>query len=206
MAENYNLFEDEKLTGMAQAGDSAAEETLIDRYKELVKSRAHLYFIAGADSEDVIQEGMIGLFKAVRGYNSGREASFRTFAGMCINRQIITAIKTASRLKHEPLNNSISLSRPISIRDDDGSGKEETIENTLVARQSNPEEMILAQDTIDEILAGVSNILSKFELEVWQLYIAGKNYTAIAAETGKSPKSIDNALQRIKRKIAAEYY
>ena len=206
MAENYNLFEDEKLAGMAQAGDSAAEETLIDRYKELVKSRAHLYFIAGADSEDVIQEGMIGLFKAVRGYNSGREASFRTFAGMCINRQIITAIKTASRLKHEPLNNSISLSRPISIRDDDGSGKEETIENTLVARQSNPEEMILAQDTIDEILAGVSNILSKFELEVWQLYISGKNYTAIAAETGKSPKSIDNALQRIKRKIAAEYY
>lgn len=204
MAENYNLFEDEKLAGMAQAGDSAAEETLIDRYKELVKSRAHLYFIAGADSEDVIQEGMIGLFKAVRGYNSGREASFRTFAGMCINRQIITAIKTASRLKHEPLNNSISLSRP--IRDDDGSGKEETIENTLVARQSNPEEMILAQDTIDEILAGVSNILSKFELEVWQLYISGKNYTAIAAETGKSPKSIDNALQRIKRKIAAEYY
>ena len=204
MAENYTLFEDEKLAGMAQAGDSAAEETLIDLYKELVKSRAHLYFIAGADSEDVIQEGMIGLFKAVRGYNSGREASFRTFAGMCINRQIITAIKTASRLKHEPLNNSISLSRP--IRDDDGSGKEETIENTLVARQSNPEEMILAQDTIDEILAGVSNILSKFELEVWQLYIAGKNYTAIAAETGKSPKSIDNALQRIKRKIAAEYY
>lgn len=204
MAENYNLFEDEKLAGMAQAGDSAAEETLIDRYKELVKSRAHLYFIAGADSEDVIQEGMIGLFKAVRGYNSGREASFRTFAGMCINRQIITAIKTASRLKHEPLNNSISLSRP--IRDGDGSGKEETIENTLVARQSNPEEMILAQDTIDEILAGVSNILSKFELEVWQLYISGKNYTAIAAETGKSPKSIDNALQRIKRKIAAEYY
>ena len=204
MAENYNLFEDEKLAGMAQAGDSAAEETLIDRYKELVKSRAHLYFIAGADSEDVIQEGMIGLFKAVRGYNSGREASFRTFAGMCINRQIITAIKTASRLKHEPLNNSISLSRP--IRDDDGSGKEETIENTLVARQSNPEEMILAQDTIDEILAGVSNILSKFEFEVWQLYISGKNYTAIAAETSKSPKSIDNALQRIKRKIAAEYY
>ena len=204
MAENYNLFDDEKLAGMAQAGDSAAEETLIDRYKELVKSRAHLYFIAGADSEDVIQEGMTGLFKAVRGYSSGHDTAFRTFAVMCINRQIITAIKTASRLKHEPLNNSISLSRP--IRDCDGSGKEETIENTLVARQSNPEEMILAQDTIDEILAGVSNILSKFELEVWQLYISGKNYTAIAAETGKSPKSIDNAIQRIKRKIAAEYY
>ncbi len=204
MNENYNLLSDEKLSKLAQAGDDAAEETLINRYKELVKSRARLYFIAGADAEDVIQEGMIGLFKAVRDYCDNREASFRTFAAMCINRQIITAIKTASRLKHEPLNNSISLSR--SIADDNDDRRENTIENTLISFQSNPEDMILAQDTADEIIGGISRILSKFELKVWQLYLSGQNYTAIAEKIGKSPKSIDNALQRIKRKIAAEYY
>ena len=202
MTENYNLFNDEKLAELAQAGDETAEEVLINRYKELVKSRAHMYFIAGADAEDVIQEGMIGLFKAVRDYCSDRDTLFRTFAAVCINRQIITAIKTAKRMKHGPLNNSISLNRPL----EESGGEKDVIENILAAPVSNPEEMILIQDTIDEITSAMSQILSKFELQVWQLYISGQNYTDIAEKTGKSPKSIDNALQRIKRKIAAEYY
>ncbi len=202
MTENYNLFNDEKLAELAQAGDETAEEGLINRYKELVKSRARMYFIAGADAEDVIQEGMIGLFKAVRDYCSDRDTLFRTFAAVCINRQIITAIKTAKRMKHGPLNNSISLNRPL----EESGGEKDVIENILAAPVSNPEEMILIQDTIDEITSAMSQILSKFELQVWQLYISGQNYTDIAEKTGKSPKSIDNALQRIKRKIAAEYY
>ncbi len=202
MTENYNLFNDEKLAELAQAGDETAEEVLINRYKELVKSRARMYFIAGADAEDVIQEGMIGLFKAVRDYCSDRDTLFRTFAAVCINRQIITAIKTAKRMKHGPLNNSISLNRPL----EESGGEKDVIENILAAPVSNPEEMILIQDTIDEITSAMSQILSKFELQVWQLYISGQNYTDIAEKTGKSPKSIDNALQRIKRKIAAEYY
>ena len=202
MTENYNLFNDEKLAELAQAGDETAEEVLINRYKELVKSRARMYFIAGADAEDVIQEGMIGLFKAVRDYCSDRDTLFRTFAAVCINRQIITAIKTAKRMKHGPLNNSISLNRPL----EESGGEKDVIENILAAPVSNPEEMILIQDTIDEITSAMSQILSKFELQVWQLYISGQNYTDIAEKTGKSPKSINNALQRIKRKIAAEYY
>lgn len=202
MTENYSLFNDEKLAELAQAGDETAEEVLINRYKELVKSRARMYFIAGADAEDVIQEGMIGLFKAVRDYCSDRDTLFRTFAAVCINRQIITAIKTAKRMKHGPLNNSISLNRPL----EESGGEKDVIENILAAPVSNPEEMILIQDTIDEITSAMSQILSKFELQVWQLYISGQNYTDIAEKTGKSPKSIDNALQRIKRKIAAEYY
>ena len=202
MTENYNLFNDEKLAELAQAGDETAEEVLINRYKELVKSRARMYFIAGADAEDVIQEGMIGLFKAVRDYCSDRDTLFRTFAAVCINRQIITAIKTAKRMKHGPLNNSISLNRPL----EESGGEKDVIENILAAPVSNPEEMILIQDTIDELASAMSQILSKFEVQVWQLYISGQNYTDIAEKTGKSPKSIDNALQRIKRKIAAEYY
>ena len=206
MAENYKLYSDEKLVECAQAGDDYAEETLIKRYKDLVRQRAHLYFIVGADSEDVIQEGMIGLFKAVRDYRNDREAAFRTFATLCINRQIITAIKRAKRLKHTTLNESISLSAPIGGEGVDGGEEINTMENTLIAQKSNPEELILVQDMIDEITKGVPRILSELELEVWELYLDGKNYTEIAAEMGRPPKSIDNAIQRIKRKIAAEYY
>ena len=157
MTENYNLFNDEKLAELAQAGDETAEEVLINRYKELVKSRARMYFIAGADAEDVIQEGMIGLFKAVRDYCSDRDTLFRTFAAVCINRQIITAIKTAKRMKHGPLNNSISLNRPL----EESGGEKDVIENILAAPVSNPEEMILIQDTIDEITSAMSQILSE---------------------------------------------
>ena len=201
MATDYGLLSDEALVTLAQSGDVSAEEEIINRYKGLVRSRAHLYFIVGADTEDVIQEGMIGMFKAIRSYRSEKEASFKTFAGLCINRQIITAIKAASRQKHGPLNNSISLSVPV----DDSEGSE-TIENILIASESNPEELVLVQDIIDSIAETLPKILSKFEQQVWSAYLAGKNYHKIAEELGKTPKSIDNAIQRIKRKIAREYY
>ena len=193
----YTDMTDEQLVEIAQAGDHTAEEVLINRYKEVVRSRAHLYFIVGADSEDVMQEGMIGIFKAVHSYKPDRDASFKTFAGLCINRQIITAIKAASRLKHGPLNDSVSLSRPA-----DETGYGESIESALVtSSEENPEELMLIRDMIDSILIEAPKLLSKFELEVWNKYLGGSNYQKIAEDMGKTPKSIDNALQRIKGKI-----
>lgn len=196
MFRKFDNISDEDLAILAQGGDHAAEEALINRYRDFVRSRAHLYFIAGADSEDVMQEGMIGLFKAVKGYRGGNNASFKTFASLCVNRQIITAIKTASRIKHFPLNSSISLDVPAGEREDG-----ETIENILVSQSDSPEELMLVRDIIERIIINTPQFLSKFEQKVWSAYLSGKNYNIIADELGKSPKSIDNAIQRIKRKV-----
>ena len=137
MSKNYRLMTDEVLAGLAQAGDREAEDILIRRYVEMIRGKAHLYFIVGADSEDVIQEGMIGLFKAIHDYSGNREATFKTFAELCINRQILTAVKTASRLKHQPLNDSVSLSTPV---DETGGG---TLEESLGGDMaSNPEAVL----------------------------------------------------------------
>lgn len=197
----YDRLHDEELAALAQSGEAAAEELLLERYKPIVKSRAHLYFIVGADAEDVIQEGMIGIFKAIRSYREDRDASFRTFAGVCINRQIITAIKAASRKKHQPLNSSVSFSAPA-----ESPGGSETIENLLAASLSNPEELLLMQDRMEQLLGSIPELLSGFEKEVWDLYLGGWNYNRIAEKIARTPKSVDNAIQRIKRKIAAEYY
>lgn len=199
MTKDYLICNDEELVVMAHQGDDMAQEYLINRYKSLVKSKAHLYFIVGADREDVVQEGMIGLFKAIRDFNSERHASFKTFAALCINRQILTAIKAASRLRHSPLNNSISLNAMI------GEQKEgsEMLESLVASADNNPEELMLIRDTIDDIIINIPKYLSKFEQQVWREYLAGKDYNMIAEEMGKMPKSIDNALQRIKKKITA---
>ena len=197
----YDRLRDEALAALAQSGDPAAEEVLLERYKPIVKNRAHLYFIVGADAEDVIQEGMIGIFKAIQSYRVDRDASFRTFACMCINRQIITAIKAASRKKHQPLNSSVSLSAPAELF-----GESETIENLLAASLSDPEELLLMQDRMEQLLGNIPKLLSGFEKEVWDLYLDGWNYNRIAEKTARTPKSIDNAIQRIQRKIAVEYY
>ncbi|MCI7301997.1 RNA polymerase sporulation sigma factor SigH [Ihubacter massiliensis] len=199
MDKRYDELTDEQLVEEAQAESLEAEEYLIRKYKEVVRSRAKLYFIMGADGEDVVQEGMIGLFKAIKSYDCAKDASFHTFAELCINRQIITAIKTASRLKHSPLNTSISLNKPVSEEETDG-----TLEETLCSdSNSDPEAQLLLKDVVKSIIGNEGNIFSKFEMQVWNEYLTGKNYRQIAEGLGKSPKAVDNAIQRTKKKILA---
>lgn len=187
---------DEVLAGLAQAGDREAEDILIRRYVEMIRGKAHLYFIVGADSEDVIQEGMIGLFKAIHDYYGNREATFKTFAELCINRQILTAVKTASRRKHQPLNDSVSLSTPV---DETGGG---TLEESLGGDMASNPEAVFMENTLSSLLTDEnSTLFSSMERKVLKEYLAGKKYPEIAKLLGKSYKTIDNAMQRIRKKI-----
>ena len=196
MSKNYKLMTDEVLAGLAQAGDREAEDILIRRYVEMIRGKAHLYFIVGADSEDVIQEGMIGLFKAIHDYSGNREATFKTFAELCINRQILTAVKTASRLKHQPLNDSVSLSTPV---DETGGG---TLEESLGGDMASNPEAVFMENTLSLLLTDEnSTLFSSMERRVLKEYLAGKKYPEIAKLLGKSYKTIDNAMQRIRKKI-----
>ncbi|MDD2218331.1 MAG: RNA polymerase sporulation sigma factor SigH [Eubacteriales bacterium] len=195
----YETMPDEELVEKAQGGDINAQEAIISRYRHMVKSKARMFFIVGADSEDVVQEGMIGIFKAVRDYRPDKNASFKTFAELCISRQIITAVQGATRKKHSPLNQSVSLSSPTHERNN-----KETLEMTVTAPQAeNPEEVTIMRESIGNIFINASTIFSEFEKEVWRMHLQGKNYLKIAKEMGKSSKSIDNALQRISKKITS---
>lgn len=188
---------DEQLAALAQAGDLQAEEYLIRKYKEMVRLKSQFYYIIGADGDDVVQEGMIGLFKAIQSFEEEREASFKTFAELCVNRQIITAIKSANRQKHSPLNESVSLSDPASQEE-----HSLTLEDILRASHDmEPEEELLYKDLLEGINSNQQKIFSDLEMQIWNRYLAGKNYREIAVELGKSPKSVDNAIQRTKRKI-----
>ena len=197
METKYAEYAEEELVKFAQGGDDDAEEFLIRKYKDVVRGKAHLYFMVGADSEDIMQEGMIGIFKAIKGYNDTKSASFRTFAEICINRQIITAIKRATRLKHSPLNTSVSLNRPISETD-----PLKTLEETLSSNSNtDPEALLLLKEELDYIEGNGAEIFSDLELRVWNEFLQGKTYLEIAQITGKAPKAIDNAIQRTKRKM-----
>ncbi|MBO5666624.1 MAG: RNA polymerase sporulation sigma factor SigH [Firmicutes bacterium] len=197
MSDKYKAFTDDELVNMARSGDADAEEYLIQKYKDTAKSRARLYFMVGGDKEDIVQEGMIGIFKAIRSYDPEKEASFRTFAELCISRQIITAIKQAGRLKHSPLNTSVSLWKPVS-EEDNGN----TLADILSSdSNSDPETVLLLTEIIDYVTKEDSKVFSELEMKVWMEYIQGKSCTQIAAEMGRTPKSVDNAIQRTKRKI-----
>lgn len=199
MESKYEQMTDEYLAQLAQEGSIDAEEFLIRKYKDLVRGRARLYFIMGADGDDVVQEGMIGIFKAIRSYDKTRDASFHTFAGLCIDHQITTAIKTASRLKHSPLNTSISLNKPVS---DDDLG-ETLLETLSTGSNSDPEALLVLKDIVENILSNDNRIFSDFEMKVWNEYLQGKGYRQIADEMGKPTKAVDNAMQRTKKKIFA---
>lgn len=193
----YSNFTDEELVTLAKQGDENAEEQLIRKYKDVVRLKAHHYFIMGADTEDVIQEGMIGVFKAIKSFDARKDTSFETFVELCIIRQIITAIKRANRLKHSPLNTSVSLSRPVGENQ-----KLQTIFETLRSGSDDePENLIILKEIVNTINTDGQKTFSKFELQVWNEYIKGKNYLKIAAELNKTPKAIDNAIQRIKKKV-----
>ncbi len=196
----YEEMADEQVVELSAEGDKAATEYLFEKYKNIVKAKAKMYFLAGADKEDLIQEGMIGLFKAIRDFDMTHQASFRGFAELCVKRQMITAVKTAARLKHGPLNTYVSLNTP--VYEDE---TERTLVDMLAERDAiDPEEMILRQETTEALEAEIAEKLSALEQTVLTLYLGGMNYQEIAAEMGRAPKSIDNALQRIKRKLTAE--
>ena len=190
---------DELLVKKAQQGDSEAEEYIIRKYKEMVRSKARRYFIVGADNEDTVQEGMIGIFKAIRGYDGSKNASFHTFAELCINRQIITAIKTAQRQKHSPLNNSVSFNGPV-----DSEKGAATLEEILEADGcSDPEMLYILKEDMNFLEKKVS--FSDMEMKVYSEYRKGRNYNEIAQMIGKTPKSVDNTIQRTKKKLY-EYF
>ncbi len=194
---SYSSMEDEEIVEEAKTNNNLALEFLIHKYKGFVKSKARSYYLIGADKEDIIQEGMIGLYKAIRDYDKDKLASFRGFAEICITRQIITAIKTATRQKHIPLNSYISLNKPIYYE-----GTERTLlDNVSYVKVLDPEELMISREELDIIEKKMGDILSELELEVLMSYVEGLSYQEIAEEMDRQVKSIDNALQRVKRKL-----
>ena len=193
--DKLNVLTDESLVKMAQEGSLTAEEYLIDKYKELVKKRAHLYFIVGGDRDDVIQEGMIGIFKAIKSFDEERDASFRTYVETCIKGQIFNAIKGANRLKHQPLNESISI-------DEEGTDRLDQI--IIQGADADPEERLILKELL-ELIMGDKKGFSKMESEVLDLMIEGHDINEISKLLDKPYKSIDNTMQRIKRKLSEHY-
>jgi len=193
----FQLMLDEEIVEDAKKGDEEALEYLIYKYKNFVKAKARSYFLIGADHEDIVQEGMIGLYKAIRDYRQDKLSSFRAFAELCITRQIITAIKTATRQKHIPLNSYISLNKPIYDEEPD-----RTLMDVISgARVSDPEELIISREEFMNIENKINELLSDLEQEVLISYLQGKSYQEIAIDLDRHVKSIDNALQRVKRKL-----
>lgn len=195
---NLESLEDDRLAELARAGNESALDVLLKRYRRFARAKTRGYFLVGADADDVYQEGMIGLFKAIRDYRSDRQASFHSFAELCITRQIITAIKTATRQKHRPLNGYISFSTP---RGDDGA--DATSEELFVGGDEtlDPEHQVLTREGVSRLQGSLRAILSGFELDVLRLYVEGISYVDIADRLDRHAKSIDNAIQRIKRKL-----
>ena len=197
MQKYLSTLNDEQLVLLSIEGNSEAEETILQRYKNFVKSKARAYYLIGAENDDVVQEGMIGLYKAVRDFNPDKNITFKTFADVCITRQILTAIRTANRNKHNPLNASISMNAPV-FNEDSGTTVMNLIQHGPV---SNPEEIYIFDETLKEIKFEISKKLSGFENRVLEFYLDGLSYVEISETMNKSIKSIDNALQRIKRKL-----
>jgi RNA polymerase sporulation-specific sigma factor len=196
---DYKVMTDEELISNARIGGYEALEYLITKYKNFVRAKARSYFLIGADHEDIVQEGMIGLYKAIRDFRGDKLASFKAFAELCITRQIITAIKTATRQKHIPLNSYVSLDKP--IYDDDTDRTLYDTLDTLTGLRSNPEEIYINQEEYSDIEDKIARVLSDLERKVLMLYLDGRSYQEIAVDLNRHVKSIDNALQRVKRKL-----
>lgn len=193
----FEALQDEEVVEIARAGSVLAQEYLINKFRSFVRAKARSYFLIGADREDIIQEGMIGLYKAIRDFRSDKLASFKAFAELCITRQIITAIKTATRQKHIPLNSYVSLNRPIYDEDSD-----RTLLDVMPGNQVlDPEELVINTEEIGSMETKITEILSDLEWQVLNSYLDGKSYLEIAQDLDRHVKSIDNALQRVKRKL-----
>ena len=188
--DNYEQFTDEELIERLRDGEQELEDYLMEKYKGMVLKKAHAMFIVGGEREDLIQEGMIGLFRALRDYQPGKSATFATFANLCVERQIYKAIEMSGRLKNKPLNSYISLSE-----------EESPILDSLAFEQQDPEAIVIDKENVNVMQEKIRQHLSRFETRVLDAYLEGMTYTQIAEAMGKSPKSIDNALQRIRGKI-----
>jgi len=188
---------DEELIALSRQGDRTAEDLLYEKYKQFIRARARSYYLVGADREDIIQEGMIGLYKAIRDYNPEKNDSFGSFAELCVTRQFISAIAAATRQKHIPLNSYVSLNRPMSP-----DGSERTLIDVLsAARVSDPEETLIRQETTKSMEETLFASLSRLERAALAMYLEGRSYVEIAQGLGRSVKAIDNALQRVRRKL-----
>ncbi|MBW4084679.1 RNA polymerase sporulation sigma factor SigH [Paenibacillus sp. S150] len=197
MLSEYDFISDEEIVEIFRGGDSGALEHLINKYRNFVRAKARSYFLIGADREDIVQEGMIGLYKAIRDFKGDKLSSFKAFAELCITRQIITAIKTATRQKHIPLNSYVSLDKPIYDEDSD-----RTLMDVICGTQvQDPEELIINQEEFIGLEDKMAEILSDLERKVLMLYLDGRSYQEIAEDLKRHVKSIDNALQRVKRKL-----
>lgn len=195
--DGFDSMLDEEIVLNAREGNAVMLEYIINKYKNFVRAKARSYFLIGADKEDIVQEGMIGLYKAIRDFRNDKLSSFRAFAELCITRQIITAIKTATRQKHIPLNSYVSLNKPIYDEESD-----RTLLDILTATKiTDPEELIISREELVSIESKIGEILSDLELEVLMSYLQGKSYQEIAVDLDRHVKSIDNALQRVKRKL-----
>ncbi len=191
-------LEDIELAARAQDGDRLALETLIDRYRRFARAKSRGYFLVGGDADDIEQEALIGLYKAARDFRPEHQASFRAFAELCITRQIITAIKTATRQKHQPLNQYVSIS---GVRGSDDPG-ERSVEDLLTLHHgADPADRVVSGERMASLRASMAELLSGLEVDVLKLYVEGKSYQEIGEQLGRHVKSIDNALQRIKRKL-----
>ena len=195
--ENLHLLADEGLCRLAASGDRLAEEVLVTRYNRVVRTCARPYFLAGGDSEDLTQEGMVGLLHAIREYDAGKSASFRTFAETCIRNRLYSVLRAAARDKHQPLNQSVSLDTPFFDSNSYTSG-------TSHLAQRNPEEFLIDREHTAALLTGVRKQLSEFEAKILGYYLDGLSCREIAETVGKPPKSVDNAVQRIRRKVAQQ--
>ena len=193
--ENYQNLRDEELIEKLRLGDEKIMDFILDKYKPLVRKKANAMYLIGGDTDDLIQEGMIGLFKAIRDYNKEKESSFYHFAELCIGRQIYTVVEASNRKKHAPLNSYVSL---YSGTNEDGVVLADSL---TTGAMENPEQMMIDQENLVLFMEHLKERLSKMEGQVLDLYLAGLNYQQIAEEMGKSPKAIDNALQRIKAKV-----
>ncbi len=189
MAKDYDTCTDEELIERLRAGEREITDYLIDKYKSLVRTKARALYLAGGDHEDLIQEGMLGLFKAVRDYRPEKEAAFATFAGLCIDRQMYSAVASSQRQKHQPLNSFVSLSEPVSEQE------------LRLVDEETPEEIMISRENLQGMHERIKERLSRFEYQVLELYLKGYDYTQIAEKLGKQPKAIDNALQRIRNKV-----
>ena len=190
---------DDELLARIRAHDGEAEQLLYERYKQLVRSRAHSYFLIGADHEDLVQEGMIGLYKAVLEYDKSKSASFKSFAEICITRQILSAIKNATRKKHTPLNHYVSLNRS-PVKEDGELTLLDTVRSLSVA---DPEDVVIGRENFEQMVTYLETVLSPMERKVLSLYLDGFSYPQIAARIEKPLKSVDNAMQRVKHKLEA---
>ncbi len=193
----YEDMPDEAVAELARGYDGDALEYLLNKYKNFVRAKARSYFLIGADREDIVQEGMIGLYKAIRDFKQSRLTTFRAFAELCITRQIITAIKTATRQKHKPLNSYVSLNKPMFDEESDRT----LIDIVASGKISNPEDIIIGREDYSIIESKMGKMLSPLEMQVLRKYIEGKSYFEVAEDLNRSVKSVDNALQRVKNKL-----